>query len=143
MKRVVLGILVLSMGLFADFKHFSFKDIQTLQNAVIVDIRTTGEWKETGVIPNSKKIMFFNDNGKYDARAWLNELSKYVKDKNQPIVLVCRSGSRTNMVGTFLSKQMGYTNVYDLKGGIVWGYLNMGYKTTKTDLKPNPITGGY
>jgi rhodanese-related sulfurtransferase len=29
-------------------------------DATIVDIRTEEEWKQTGVIPNSKKITFFN-----------------------------------------------------------------------------------
>jgi len=143
MRKIIFGILVLSISLFADFKHLTFKEIKALKDAVIVDIRTPGEWKQTGVIPGSKKIMFFSEDGKYDARAWLDELGKYVKDKNQPVVLVCRTGSRTNMVGNFLDKQVGFKNVYDLKGGITWGYLNLGYKTTKKDLKPNPVTGGY
>jgi len=144
MKKIVLFLLVGVISLFADFKHIDFKDIKTLgKDVVLIDIRTPSEWKETGTIPNSKKIMFFGEDGKYDARSWLDEFSKYVKDKNQPFVLVCRTGSRTNMVGNFLDKQMGFKNVYDLKGGITYGYLMQGFKTTKKDLKPNPVTGTY
>ncbi len=143
MKKIFLLIL-LSISLFADFKHIDYKSIKTLgKDVVIIDIRTPSEWKETGVIPGSKKIMFFSENGKYDPKAWLAKFSKYVKDKNQPFVLVCRTGSRTNTVGNFLDKQIGFKNVYDLKGGITYGYLMQGFKTTKKDLKPNPVTGSY
>lgn len=62
--------------------------------------------------------MFFDEKGKYDVQSWLNEFSKYVKDKNQPFVLICRSGNRTSLVGEFLSKQMGYKNVFHLEHGI-------------------------
>ncbi len=144
MKKIVLFLLVGIISLFADFKHIDFKDIKTLgKNIVIIDIRTPGEWKETGTIPNSKKIMFFGADGKYNARSWLDKFSKYIKDKNQPFILVCRTGHRTNTVGNFLDKQMGYKNVYDLKGGITYGYIMQGYKTTKKNLKPNPVMGTY
>jgi len=143
MKKIVL-LLISVISLFADFKHIDYKDIKTLgKDVVLIDIRTPSEWKETGVVPGSKKIMFFNEKGKYDVNSWLKEFSKYVKDKNQPFVLVCRTGSRTNMVGNFLDKQLGFKNVYDLKGGITFGYLMQGFKTTKKDLKPNPVTGNY
>ncbi len=143
MKKIALLILS-TLSLFADFKHIDFKDIKNLgSNVVLIDIRTPQEWKKTGVIPGSKKIMFFDKKGNYDARAWLNEFSKYVKNKKQPFVLICRTGHRTKIVGNFLNKQMGYKNVYDLKGGITYGYLMMGYKTTKKDLKSNPVTGDF
>lgn len=70
------------------------------------------------MVPTSKKIMFFDQNGKYDVQSWLNELNKYVKDKNQPFVLVCRSGNRTGTVGNFLDKKLGYKNVFHLENGI-------------------------
>ena len=129
----------------AEFKEIEFKDIEPKlgKDTVIIDIRTPGEWEQTGIIPGSHKIMFFDERGGYDVQKWMSEFEKYVKDKNQAFVLVCRTASRTKMVGDFLSKQMGYKKVYDLKGGIIYGYLNMGYKTDKKDLKPNPVTGGW
>jgi rhodanese-related sulfurtransferase len=88
------------------------------KNVPIIDIRTPGEWRETGVIKGSHKLMFFNDRGGYDIDKWMSEFNKIVKDKDQPFVLVCRTASRTKMVGRFLSGQMGYKNVLELKGGI-------------------------
>ena len=43
---------------------------------------------------------------------------KDIKDKDQAFVLVCRSGNRTGIVGDFLSKQLGFKNVYHLQDGI-------------------------
>lgn len=87
-------------------------------SVVVVDIRTPPEWIQTGLVPTSKTLMFFDENGNYDVDGWLNEFSKYVQDQNQAFVLVCRSGNRTNMVGEFLSQKVGFKNVYHLQNGI-------------------------
>jgi len=123
-KKIVFTLLALQAFVFADFQSISVEDMIALQKkgAAIIDIRTPGEWKETGVIPGSKKIMFFDERGKYDVQKFMNEFQKVVKDKNQPFVLVCRTASRTKSVGDFLSKNMGYTQVKDLAGGIMFGW---------------------
>jgi len=118
--RVFLSLVFLAIFAFGDFKGLSPKMLQDKidKNIVLIDIRTPPEWKELGVVPTSKKIMFFDEKGNYDVQSWLNEFSKYVKDKNQAFVLICRSGNRTSLVGEFLSKQMGYENVFHLEHGI-------------------------
>ncbi|WP_320034510.1 rhodanese-like domain-containing protein [Halarcobacter sp.] len=119
MKIFLLLILLLNLT-FADFIGITPKILQEKidENVVVIDIRTPPEWKELGVVPTSKKIMFFNQAGKYDVENWLNEFSKYVKDKNQAFVLVCRSGNRTGVVGNFLSNKLGYKKVFHLEHGI-------------------------
>jgi rhodanese-related sulfurtransferase len=123
-KKIVFTLLTIQAFLFADFKSISVKDMIDLQKngAPIIDIRTPEEWKETGVIPGSKKIMFFDENGNYDVQKFMRELQKVVKDKNQPFILVCRTASRTKVVGEFLSKEVGYAQVKDLDGGIMYGW---------------------
>lgn len=46
-----------------------------------------------------------------------NNLDKLPQDKNTPILVYCRSGSMSKEASDTLSK-MGYTNIYDLKGGL-------------------------
>lgn len=113
-------ILLTAVFAFADFKGLTPAQLQEMidKNITVIDIRTPPEWKDVGTIPTSKKIMFFDEKGKYDVDNWLKEFSTQVKDKKQPFVLVCRSGNRTGMVGNFLSKQLGYENVYHLQHGI-------------------------
>ena len=137
-KQILVLLVALVSILSADFKHITYEDMKKLGNVPVIDIRTPGEWKETGVIPGSIKLMAFDERGRIDIKSWLQEFSKYVKDPNQPFVLVCRSANRTGMLGKYLEK-IGYKNVYDLKGGITSGYLSKGYKTTKPDYKPKSI----
>lgn len=82
----------------------------------IIDIRTPNEWKTTGLLKGSIPIMFFDEQGNYNAEAFIEKLNKVVK-KEEKFALICNSGSRTQVVGNFLGKQQGY-NVIDLKGGI-------------------------
>ncbi len=35
----------------------------------IIDIRTEGEWKETGIVPGSRLFTFFNEHGRADPPA--------------------------------------------------------------------------
>lgn len=40
-------------------------------------------------------------------------------DKNKQVVVHCRSGKRSASVISALENQLGYTNLYNLKGGIL------------------------
>lgn len=46
-----------------------------------------------------------------------NQLNMLEKYKSDPIVLICRSGKRSDQVGQFL-EQMGFTDVVNLVGGM-------------------------
>jgi rhodanese-related sulfurtransferase len=128
MKKILVLFVLLQTFLFADFKSISADELKNMmaQGVPVIDIRTPSEWKETGIIPGSKKIMFFDEKGNYDALKFMGKIAKFVKDENQPFILVCRSGSRTKTVGSFLSRDMGYKRVYDLADGIVYNWIKKG-----------------
>lgn len=113
-------IMITAIFAFADFRGINPTQLQEMidKNIAVIDIRTPPEWKEVGIVPTSQKIMFFDEKGGYDVPKWLEEFSAVVKDKDQAFVLVCRSGNRTGMVGNFLSKKLGFKNVYHLENGI-------------------------
>ncbi len=92
--------------------------LQKNKNALVIDIRTDKEWAATGTIPDSHKLQFFSAEGKYDAEKWLSELENLKTSSDQPIILVCRSGRRSGMVGTMLSKQRNMKNIHHLSNGI-------------------------
>jgi len=126
MKKIILLLITLQALLLADFKGVNTAELESLvkQGAPVIDIRTPDEWKE-GIIPGAHKIMFFDDNGEYDINKFMAALTKVVKDKNQPFILVCRTASRTKVVGQFLGTQAGYTHVKELSGGMMWGWNNL------------------
>ena len=117
MKKIFLTLLILASSLLAEVteQYISQKLIDS--EIPIVDIRTPGEWKETGIVKNSVPIMFFNERGGYNVDMFLTELNAKVDTKKQ-FALICRTGSRTTMISAFLSKELGYS-VINIKGGIV------------------------
>ena len=108
--------------LLISFNHFSIANelgqlspnqlikLQKQQNALLIDIRTEKEWAATGIIPNSHKLQFFSSNGKFDAKKWLADLDQLKTSDEQAVILICRSGSRSGMVGDMLIKK-GMKNV--------------------------------
>jgi len=83
----------------------------------VVDIRTEGEWKTTGVIAGSNLLTYFDENGRANPPQWLERLQGVAKS-DQPVILVCRSGKRSRVASEFLSEQSGYKKVYNVTSGL-------------------------
>jgi len=77
--------------------------------------------------------MFFDEQGNYNLDRFLAELNKNVK-KNERFAVICNSGSRSKVLGTYLGNQLGY-NVIDLAGGIQYA---IGKKITLEPYAPKP-----
>ena len=76
---------------------------------VIVDVRTPDEYAE-GHIPNAINIQ----------NETINEtVYNKLKDKNQLILIYCRSGSRSRQAAYKMQK-LGYTNIVEFGGIINW-----------------------
>lgn len=119
MKKILLTLLVLLSSLYATVTT-EYASNKILDSKIpIIDIRTPGEWKETGLIKGSIPIMFFNEKGGYNINGFLKELNAKV-DTSKPFAMICRTGSRTKLLSGFLSKEYGY-DIIDLKGGIMYG----------------------
>ena len=97
----------------------------------IVDIRTAPEWKQTGVVPGSHRLTFFDEQGRYDARSWVDNFSKIAKP-GDPVIIICRTGNRTGTVGKFLDQQVKYAKVYNVREGIV-AWIKAGNATEKVN----------
>jgi rhodanese-related sulfurtransferase len=82
----------------------------------VIDIRTAGEWQETGVVAGSKLITLFDEQGRADPD-WLAKV-KGVAGPDKPVIVICRSGNRTKAASQLLSGQAGYNTVYNAKAGI-------------------------
>lgn len=110
-------------ALFALAAHAEVIDIDNAELArlsaagvPVIDIRTEGEWKETGIVPGSRLITLFDEKGHADP-AWLEKV-KGVAGPQQPVIVICRSGNRTKAASQLLSQQAGYQTVYNVKAGI-------------------------
>ena len=85
---------------------------------VVIDIRREEEWKETGIIKGSQTITAFTKNGKIHPD-FPKKFFDLIDDVDVPILLYCRTGNRTGILGKALIDQVGQTNVSHLSDGIV------------------------
>ncbi len=82
---------------------------------LVIDIRTPGEWQQTGIVEGSRTLMAFDEQGNFDAMRFLSKLDGMV-DKGETFAIICRTGRRTSLIADFLD-QRDY-KVIDLTGGI-------------------------
>ena len=73
-----------------------------LNGAILIDVRTEVEYKEEK-LENSVNIPLPIE----------NQTEKLPKDKNQNIIVYCKSGKRSNQAANTLI-EIGYKNIYDL-----------------------------
>ena len=88
------------------------------QGVPIVDIRTPPEWAQTGVVKGSHLLTFFDALGRHDAPGFL-EAVRRIAPSDAPVIVICRSGTRTIPVSQFLADAGRYPTVYNVRGGIL------------------------
>ena len=122
-------ILVLPSLLFADDVDIDVHQLKQMmgEDVVVIDVRTPGEWSKTGIVEGSVPIMFFDEKRKPLAEEWMVQAAEYISP-NEKVILICRTGNRSGVIGKYLVKHHGYQDVYNVKGGIV-AWKKAGYKT--------------
>ena len=85
-----------------------FKEQTENKEVQLIDVRTPKEFK-SGHIKGAINIDFYS--GKFNIE--FNKLNK-----NQAVYVYCRSGSRSRQTSKKI-EAMGFTEIYDLKGGIL------------------------
>ena len=93
------------------------------EGALLVDVRTKAEY-QSGHLPGAKLIPV----GRVSAK-----ISTFGADKNRPIVVYCKSGSRSGNAERIL-KSAGFTNVHN--GGGYNSLMSVKAKLDSGELKP-------
>lgn len=122
--------LCISSTSLAEIINVNNKQIKELlaENIPVVDIRTSTEWEQTGIIPNSVLLTFFEKNGAYDFEKWNTKLDSII-DTNKPFILICRSGRRTKIISEMINKNYDKV-IYNAEFGIN-SWLQSNLKTIK------------
>ncbi len=126
MKKIIvlLASLLGMSSVFADVPAVSPQQaaqMQSEKNAVIIDVREKDEWN-SGHIAGAIHIPLSEISNR------VSELAKY---QNQPVIMQCRSGSRSARAADILAKS-GFTNVHNMDGGLnAWQKADL--KTTQAN----------
>ena len=113
-------LLVFTLSACAEppYSNLDNEQLKTMleQNVPIYDIRRPEEWRQTGVIEGSQLQTFVDASGRMTPDFLAHFTS--VVDKDDPVILICRTGNRTSTLARHLVEQMGYTKVYNVRNGI-------------------------
>lgn len=122
--RYIILILIILMACFASacasgstgtYQRISqaeaYEIMQKESGCIILDVRTLDEYQE-GHIKNAKLLPLQNIP---------QDIDKVLKDKNQLILIYCRSGNRSKQAAVKLV-EAGFKNVKEFGGIIEWKY---------------------
>ena len=115
---------------FADIVNVNNEQIKELSkiNIPIVDVRRSSEWDQTGIVPNSILLTFFDKKGNYNFDEWYKQLRLKVNE-GKPIILICRTGRRTRIIAEMMDKKFDNV-IYNAKGGIT-SWIDEKFKIVK------------
>jgi len=115
---IFLSVTLLSACAEPPYSNLDNDQLKTMleQDVPIYDIRRPEEWRQTGVVEGSQLLTFVDASG----RVMPDFLPRFtsVVGKDDPVILICRTGSRTSTLARHLVEQMGYTNVFNVRNGI-------------------------
>jgi rhodanese-related sulfurtransferase len=118
--RIIVLLLAIAVSgcsepLYTDLNN---RQLETLlgQGVPVYDIRRPLEWQQTGVIEGSRLVTFVDADG----RVLPEFLTRFTGQtpKDEPVILICRTGNRTRTLARYLVEQLGYTRVYSVRSGI-------------------------
>jgi rhodanese-related sulfurtransferase len=130
-RRTLLGCLLLVFVIFLlpDFargegpKIISAEQAKTQAAAgqlLIIDVRTSAEWRETGVPQGAARANIFNAD-------FLERVKRAVgADLSRPIAVICARGNRSTRAEQLLS-QAGFTAVQNIKEGMLGSTYGKGW----------------
>ncbi|WP_242463837.1 rhodanese-like domain-containing protein [Thiococcus pfennigii] len=82
---------------------------------IIVDVRTPGEWRRTGVGAGALELNMIQSRG---GEEFIEKLLEQVGgNMDTPIALICRTGNRSGNVQRLLLEN-GFTEVYNVREGM-------------------------
>lgn len=115
-------VFILALGLggcterpYTDINTEQLKELIS-EGVPVYDIRRPEEWRQTGVVEGSRKLTFVDESGRPNPEFFSRFTAEVGKD--DPVILICRTGNRTDILGRHLVEQLGYRKVYNVRDGI-------------------------
>ena len=104
-----------------NYRLISSDELITLinKNGVALDIRTEEQWKKTGIIKGSFQETAFSKEGKFNV--YLMDKVRALagaESQNIEIAFISNDGETASILGNAFAEDLGFTNVFVLRGGI-------------------------
>ncbi len=116
MNKIIVSLLFFITTAFAEVIN-QYPSQELVDSGIkIIDIRTLGEWRETGLIQGAIPLTFFDIFGNYNIPVFMNKLRSHVKE-GEKFAIICHVGNRTAMLADYLDKEE-HMQVINLLGGM-------------------------
>ena len=93
---------------------------------VIIDVRTAGEWAETGVPRGAAQICLFTAPGTANANFIGDVLAAVGGDRTRSVATICATGRRSSLAQELLAGN-GFTAVYTISEGMLGSNFGPGW----------------
>lgn len=122
-SRIATAMLVATLAspAIAQTPIWSVEDAQTAMaqgEVILLDIRSAGEWAETGLAKGALPISMHED-------GFIQKLQR-VLSLGKPVAMICATGGRTQYVTTTLAKN-GLSDVVDVSEGMMGNSRGAGW----------------
>jgi len=101
------------------------------QGVPVYDVRRADEWRQTGIVEGSELLTFIGAEATLSPDFFPGFTAAVSRDA--PVILICRTGSRTSRLAEYLVEQLGYTQVYNVRNGIT-DWIREGNAVTQAQL---------
>lgn len=92
--------------------------------AILIDVRTQGEWQQTGVPREARRVTLSDPRG---TAGFVSGVKKAVRgDLKTPVMLICRTGNRSAAAAQLLAAA-GFRSVYNVTEGVVGNGSDTGW----------------
>ncbi|MEE9209079.1 MAG: rhodanese-like domain-containing protein [Kiloniellales bacterium] len=102
---------------------------------VIIDVRTTGEWAQTGVPEGAVQVSLFPEWGVPNETFVDDVLARAGNDRTRPIATICARGNRSSFARDLLT-QNGFTSVYSISEGMIGSSFGPGWLARGLPVEP-------
>ena len=135
MIKILLSIFIILLPVSSTANEISVIDVAKKLNndIIIIDVRNVDEWKETGVIPDSRLIQMLSPEGLVRKNFIGELLTTLGDDKNIEVAIICRSGRRSAATVAML-KDQGFTNIFNVTEGMMGDGKTTGWKNKNLPL---------
>ncbi|MDA1071874.1 MAG: rhodanese-like domain-containing protein [Proteobacteria bacterium] len=101
-------------------------DLAEQGGLVIVDVRTQGEWRQTGVAPGAARISLYSNWAVPNDDFVATVLQALGGDRDRPVALICATGGRSSYAANLLRRE-GFSHVADIGEGMVGSDAGIGW----------------
>lgn len=106
---------------------------------VIIDIRSQGEWRATGIPKGSRTITIHDSEG---LEGFYRKLVAAVgTDRGKAIAMICAAGGRSARASRYLAGK-GFTNIIDIEEGMLGTWQHPGWIKRGLPVEPYNASGG-